>query len=230
MSANVSSNVHRLITLAEKSAMQQKLKDMGLYLDEVDGRWGANSIQAMKTWQTLRGEPADGIPTYMQMVALGATVQEVLPRPRSKVGSGFLKLLLNIGLPFLLQLLPKVNMPMNPILLALGRINKSWVAAVVAFISTNILLQFFNFELGADTQSIIVTAVTALITGIVTWLVPNAPPSPVVAAGLLQASINNASSAELVEYSRSAWPDPADARDGVAQVTPKGVADGPEPL
>jgi hypothetical protein len=218
----------RNITTDEKRRMQQALQTIGLYTDVVDGRWGANSLAAMQAWQALKGyKPADGIPTYQQMVQLGATIPEVIPRPRSKVGTGVLKLLLNVGLPLLLNNLPKVNLAMNnPLLLALGRINKAWVAAVVSFVSTYILLNFFGFELSADTQSLIVTASTAIITGLAAWLVPNAPPPPVQAAGLLQTSINNATPAELVEYSRTTWPDPVDAGDGVMQVPSEGPADG----
>lgn len=57
----------------------------------------------------------------------------------------------------------------------LGSINKAWVAGVVAFICQYIVLQFFHLDISADTQTLIVTVVTGLITAIVTWAVPNVP-------------------------------------------------------
>lgn len=196
----------RIVTREEKAAMQKALAELGLYDDAIDGLWGKNSQAAMARWQSVRGEPATGIPTYQQMVALGATVPEVITVPRRSLPPGLLSWVLRL-LPLFFQLLPKVNFLVNnPLVLALGRVNKVWIAAVVSFVSTNILLFFFGFELSADTQTLIVTGATAVITGLATWLVPNAAPPPVQALGLLNKSLARATSDEIIEYNQVRWP------------------------
>lgn len=187
----------RDITAEEKAAMQAALTRLGFYHDKVDGRWGKNSIAAMAAWQAAHAFPiADGIPTYQQMVVLGATKPEVI---RTKRSSLLLRLV-----PLAFKLLPKVNLTMNPLLLALGRANKATVAAIVSCVATLLLL--FGIDLSPDTQGILITVGTAIVTGLVTWLVPNAPPPPLAVAGLLQASINASTAAEYAEYAEATWP------------------------
>lgn len=214
----------RNITADEKRAMQQRLKDLGFYHDEVDGLWGKNSVAAMKQWQHMSQLfPDDGIPTYQQMVALGATVPEVIPTkpPRSSAGGG---VLLNLLLRIVLLILPKVNLPMNPVLLALGRINKATIATVVSFLATVFLL--FGIDISPDLQGVLITLGTAVVTGLAAWLIPNAAPSPVSALATLNKSLSRATGQELVEYNRELWP-----ADGTANYTTAGgypAADQPD--
>lgn len=176
----MANTTERYVSADEKAWMQQALKDLGYYTGEVDGRWGELSLKAMAIWQRAGGyTPADGIPTWDQMVKLGAAQPIVIPRPprSSGVGSWVLNLLLSKGFPFFLRMLPKpkVSPLMSAILLALSRINKAWVAAVVAFICSNILLYFFGIDVTADTQALISTVAFTIISGFATWLIPNAP-------------------------------------------------------
>lgn len=57
----------------------------------------------------------------------------------------------------------------------ISQFDKAWVAGVVAFVCQYIVNHFFNITVSADTQSLIVTVVVALVTAAATWLVPNKP-------------------------------------------------------
>lgn len=199
----------RNLTKDEKLLTQQALTRLGFYHGELDGIWGDKTTHAMAEWQFRHAfDKFDGIPTWDQLVVLGAVKPEVIPVKRTSSATGSLPRLLDNLLPaavgFIVSLLPKVYLPMNPVLLALGRMNKATVAAIVGFIATITLL--FGFEITPDVQGVLVTIGAALLTGLTTFLVPNAPPSPLKAAALLQSAISASTPQEYLEYSQSLWP------------------------
>lgn len=198
----MASHETRNVTTGEKIELQLALQRLGFYHDKVDGLWGRNSITAMAEWQRAHAFPlADGIPTYQQMVVLGATKPEVVRRKRT--GTGWLRLL-----PLAFALLPKVNLKMNPFLLALGRVNKATVTAIVTLLATILLV--FGIDLQPDLQGILITVGTAIVSGLATWLVPNVPPKPVAVAQMLQTAISNSTPEEYLEYVNSTWPATSD--------------------
>jgi membrane associated rhomboid family serine protease len=50
------------------------------------------------------------------------------------------------------------------------KFNKAWVSALVSFLAMS-AANFFGFEISVEVQA----AVVGVITGILTWLVPNTP-------------------------------------------------------
>lgn len=216
----------RNLTTGEKLLTQVALNRLGFYHGELDGIWGMMTSQAMADWQQAHAFPiADGIPTWPQLVVLGAVKPEVLPAKRSSSATGnysLLAQLLPAAVGFIMSLLPKVYLPMNPVLLALGRMNKATVASIVGFIATITLL--FGFEISPDMQGILVTVGAALLTGLTTFLVPNAPPSPLKAAALLQDAIASSTPQEYLEYAQTTWPS-ADST-GLAGGTTSGLTGG----
>ena len=61
----------------EVKAIQQELKDRGLYSGEVDGIFGSATESAVKRFQTQQGLPADGIAGPQTLAKLGISIGTV---------------------------------------------------------------------------------------------------------------------------------------------------------
>jgi hypothetical protein len=162
--------VSSLISTEEgRKRLQQALVDNGYDIgpDGVDGYLGGNTARAIinaRIANKLSHQDQAVVDTDLERVLGLLTIQS----PAVKATGNFI---LTLGLQYLLNRLPKGPFPM------LSTIDKAWVAGVVAFACQYIVNHFFNITVSADTQSLIVTVIVALITAVATWIVPNKPKS-----------------------------------------------------
>lgn len=156
-----------IATEAGRRRLQQALLDNGFDIgpDGIDGRLGGDTATAIinaRIANKLSHQDQAMVDTDLERCLGLLTIQE----PAVKAAGNFV---LTLGLNYFLNMIPKGPFPM------LTTIDKAWVAGVVAFVCQYIITHFFNITVNADTQSIVVTVIVALVTAVATWIVPNKP-------------------------------------------------------
>jgi hypothetical protein len=131
-----------------------------------DGKFGTVSLDAFNHYRASLGKPPIIPKVTMEQLNADLFPEDVPPAPPARTFS--ISPIVRVAISLVLNTL-KGNGPM------LTTFDKAWVSGVVAFVCQYVINHFFNITVSADTQSLLVTVIVALVTAAATWIVPNKP-------------------------------------------------------